>query len=89
METLSGHIPIKEIFLCREAWISFWISNAFRLRWGILWNVTKMLQCKSGRGYTEYVCPECDHRKKFLTRANQGFAHHAAKLTPTDGVKNH
>jgi hypothetical protein len=50
MEMITGNISIKEIFLSREAWLTFWINNALKMRWGILWNVSKMLICRTGWG---------------------------------------
>ena len=64
MEMITGNISIKEIFLSQEAWIAFWINNALKLRWAILWNVTKMLRCRNGWGHQIYRCPECNSEKK-------------------------
>ena len=61
---ITGNISIKEIFLSQEAWIAFWINNALKLRWAILWNVTKMLRCRNGWGHQIYRCPECNSEKK-------------------------
>ena len=59
MEMITGNISIKEIFLSREAWLTFWINNALKMRWGILWNVSKMLICRTGWGHKTYCCPDC------------------------------
>ena len=59
MEMITGNISIKEIFLSREAWLTFWINNALKMRWGILWNVSKMLICRTGWGHKTYRCPDC------------------------------
>ncbi|MBT4484506.1 MAG: hypothetical protein HOC71_12610 [Candidatus Latescibacteria bacterium] len=73
METLSGNISISRIFLCNEAWITFWINNALRLRWAIIWNVSKMLLCRSGWGYHTYTCPRCGGTKKVYHSCKSRF----------------
>jgi transposase-like protein len=64
MEMITGAISIKKIFLCREAWLTFWINNALKIRWAILWNVAKMLMYRSDWGHKIYRCPQCNTEKK-------------------------
>jgi hypothetical protein len=59
METIGGTVSIREIFLCRSAWLLFWTKNILRLRWAIVWNVARMLLCRTGWGYAEYGCGRC------------------------------
>ncbi|MFH1581479.1 MAG: IS91 family transposase [Pseudomonadota bacterium] len=64
MEIVSGKISIRQIFLSRQAWLSFWITNIVLLRWAIVWNVAKMLLCRSGWGHREYSCWKCGTTKR-------------------------
>jgi len=59
MELIAGKISLRQIFLSRRAWRTFWAKNVLLLRWAIVWNVAKMLLCRQGWGYTEYACPSC------------------------------
>lgn len=63
METFSGKISLREIFLSHGAWFSFWLKHALRLRFAILWNVAKMLRCRKDWGFVRFVCPDCLHER--------------------------
>ena len=79
MEVISGPVSIKKIFLCQEAWIHFWIKYALRLRWAILYNVVKMLSCRSGLGYSRYICPGCGETKKIYHTCKSRFCSSCGK----------
>jgi len=59
MEMIGGAVSIRRIFLCRRAWLVFWAANILLLRWAIVWNVARMLLCRTGWGHKEYRCPRC------------------------------
>lgn len=59
MEIIGGKVSIRQIFLCRRAWLVFWTANILRLRWAIVWNVARMLLCRTGWGHREYGCQRC------------------------------
>lgn len=79
MEVITGQISIKKIFLCSEAWISFWIKYALKLRWAIIYNVAKMLSCRLGLGYSEYTCPDCGESKKVYHTCKSRFCNSCGK----------
>lgn len=64
METIGGKITIRQIFLCRQAWIAFWAVNVLLLRWAIVWNVSRMLLCRNGWGHHDYQCPNCQTARR-------------------------
>ncbi|MFQ5459123.1 MAG: IS91 family transposase [Myxococcota bacterium] len=59
MEIIGGKVSLRQIFLCRRAWLVFWTANILRLRWAIVWNVARMLLCRTGWGHQEYRCRRC------------------------------
>lgn len=64
MEYLSGHIRIRDIFLDKNNWFSFWATQVLNLRESIIKNVTKLLVCKTKElGFKTLRCLNCDHQK--------------------------
>ena len=61
MEIVSG-TSLKAIFLDNGNWWRFFIHYPSLLRFAILFNVIKMLACKTDLlGYHTYTCPQCRH----------------------------
>jgi hypothetical protein len=79
MEFVGGRISLREIFLCRKAWLVFWTANILRLRWAVVWNVTKMLLCRSGWGYKEYHCPLCSYIRRVPQTCKSRFCSSCGK----------
>ena len=81
MEMLKcQNISIRQIFLCSRAWLLFWAANIFLLRWGIVWNVAKMLLCRNGLGYHEYSCPKCGSTKRIPHTCKSRFCSSCGKV---------
>lgn len=88
MEILKGNkITIRQIFLCRRAWLLFWATNILLLRWGIVWNVAKMLLCRNGWGYHEYSCPECGSKKRIPHTCKSRFCSSCGKVAVDNWVE--
>jgi hypothetical protein len=71
---------LRQIFLCRNAWLSFWTANVLLLRWGIVWNVAKMLLCRNGWGYREYGCPSCGTSRRVHFSCKSRFCSSCGKV---------
>lgn len=61
MEIVSG-ASLKTIFLDNGNWWKFFIRHTSLLRFSIIFNIIKMLSCKTDwLGYHTYTCPQCQH----------------------------
>jgi len=88
METLkTKNISIRQIFLCRRAWLLFWAANILLLRWSIVWNVAKMLLCRNGFGYHEYSCPKCGSKKRIPHTCKSRFCSSCGKVATDKWVE--
>jgi hypothetical protein len=79
MEVFSGKISIKQIFIHRETWLKFWTSHILMLRWSVIWNAWKMLQCKNAFGHTEYICPKCKAVRRIPHTCKSRFCNSCGK----------
>lgn len=79
MEVISGSISIKKIFRHRETWLRFWAFHILMLRWTVIWNVWKMMQCKNAWGHTEYICPECKAVRRIPHTCKSRFCNSCGK----------
>ena len=76
----THNISIRQIFLCRRAWLLFWAANIMLLRWGIIWNVAKMLLCRNHLGFHEYSCPKCGSIKRVPHTCKSRFCSSCGKV---------
>lgn len=88
METFSGKISLREIFLSHGAWFSFWLKNALRLRFAILWNVVKMIRCRKDWGFARFVCPECNHERLVPHTCKSRFCSSCGKVATERWVES-
>ncbi len=79
MEIVSGKVSIKNVFRHREAWLKFWATHILLLRWSIVWNVWKMIQCKNAFGHTEYICPKCEAVRRIPHTCKSRFCNSCGK----------
>jgi len=45
-----------------------------------VWNVAKMLLCRNGLGYHEYICPECGSTKRIPHTCKSRFCPSCGKV---------
>ena len=81
MEFLSGKVTLKQIFTSKGAWKKFWTDNAQKMRWAVLLNVQKTLNCKKVFGEHEYICRTCKYIKKVAHTCKSRFCTSCGKAS--------
>lgn len=66
MEYVSGKVKLRDILLDNGNWWKFYCKNCHLLRPAIIFNIIKVLSCRTGLlGFHSFKCEPCDVVKKF------------------------
>ena len=88
METLSGKITLREIFLDNGNWWKFWVKNKALIRVAIIVNVLKLILCRTPLlGHHYYECPNCGHGMKVPHSCKSRFCPPCGKKATDDWMK--
>ena len=88
METLSGKITLREIFLDNGNWWKFWVKNKALIRVAIIVNVLKLILCRTPLlGHHYYECSNCGHGMKVPHSCKSRFCPPCGKKATDNWMK--
>lgn len=79
MEVITG-TSIADIFTTNGNWAAFVTMYAHRIRYAVLTNVQKVLQCKVSLGYAKFQCRDCGLQKTVYFTCKSRFCSSCGKV---------